>query len=355
MYRELYRASELPVLQNRVFQQYDDAIACTRGDVVLVQNQQTGLIFNQAFNADLVEYDAEYQNEQGISRAFQTHLNDVTNIITKYLDDSTLIEVGCGKGAFLEHLQTKGFDITGLDPVYEGANPSIIKEFFTPETGLHADGIILRHVLEHIPDPVSFLMNICQSNGGSGKIYIEVPCLEWICEHCSWFDIFYEHVNYFRLDDFSRMFGHVYESGHIFGGQYIYVVADIASIQKPIAKDTDNFTFPSDFLGSVENFSDRLSADQNQKRQTLIWGGASKGVIFSLFMQRAGMDIDLVVDINPAKQDKYLPVTGLKVYSPEDAMNQLDGLIDVIVMNSNYLSEIKQLTDHKFNYITVEQ
>jgi hypothetical protein len=43
----------------------------------------------------------------------------------------------------------------------------------------------------------------------------------------SWFDLFYEHVNYFRLDDLRRMFGTVHEAGHLFGGQYLYIVADL--------------------------------------------------------------------------------------------------------------------------------
>jgi len=100
-----------------------------------------------------------------------------------------------------------GFEITGFDPAYEGTNKDIIKEYFTPAAQVHRDGIILRHVLEHVQDPVAFLVNIRDSNNGNGKIYIEVPCFDWICRHRAWFDIFYEHVNYFRMDDFRRMFG----------------------------------------------------------------------------------------------------------------------------------------------------
>ena len=91
---------------------------------------------------------------------------------------------------------------------------------------------LLRHVLEHIQDPVSFLAEIANANQG-GQIYIEVPCFDWILEHKAWFDLFYEHVNYFRLDDLRRMFGTVHEAGHLFGGQYLYVVADLASLRDP--------------------------------------------------------------------------------------------------------------------------
>ena len=116
----------------------------------------------------------------------------------RHFAGKSLLEVGCGKGLFLERLLAAGFDVTGLDPTYEGSNPRVIREFFTPEVGIRAEGIVLRHVLEHVQDPVAFLAGLREANGGRGTIYIEVPCLDWIASHHAWFDIFYEHVNYFR-------------------------------------------------------------------------------------------------------------------------------------------------------------
>jgi SAM-dependent methyltransferase len=354
-YREIYRAEQLPVFQNKMFDSEQAARNCTRGDVVLVQDSETGLIFNQAFKPELMQYDSDYQNEQAVSGAFQRHLQDVSALVTKHFPAYSLIEVGCGKGYFLEQLQKLGFEVTGLDPTYEGSNPSVIKKYFSPETGLRADGVILRHVLEHVQDPVGFLSNIRESNGGTGKIYIEVPCFDWICNHRAWFDIFYEHVNYFRLSDFDRMFGKVYESGHTFGGQYLYVVADLATIRAPTSSKSDYFDFPKDFLGTVSRYAARLKTqDTERKRATAIWGGASKGVIFALFMERVGAKIDIVIDINPAKQGKYLAATGLLIRSPAEAMHMLVPGADVFVMNSNYLKEIQELTAHQFNYLLVE-
>src|SRR6266566_4337757 len=223
-FRELYRASQLPVFQNRMFHSEQAARDCAKGDVVLVQDLDTGLIFNQAFRPELMQYDADYQNEQAESVVFQGHLEQMSELVVKHFHGDSLLEVGCGKGRFLELLQELGFDIKGVDPTYEGSNPAVIKEYFTPQLGVRADGIVLRHVLEHVRDPVAFLANIRDTNGGGGKIYIEVPCFDWICAHRSWFDIFYEHVNYFRLSDFARMFGLVHEAGHTFGGQYLYIV-----------------------------------------------------------------------------------------------------------------------------------
>lgn len=350
---ELYTSSQLPVLQNRVFLTLREAKNCRTGDIVLVQDLKTGLIFNNAFNSTLIEYDEHYQNEQSFSGLFCKHLDNVTQIINKHFTNKTLLEIGCGKGFFLEHLAKEGFIISGIDPTYEGTNPSIIKDFYNPAMGLSADGLILRHVLEHIQDPLSFLYTICESNKNQGKIYIEVPSFEWICQQKTWFDIFYEHVNYFTLQDFYRIFGQIDEAGYTFGGQYIYVVAELNSIRQPIYTNDKAVEFPHNFLVSVNGLAEKLSRSEFQNKSVL-WGAASKGVIFSLFMQRKGITFPFIVDINPAKQGKYLPVTGLQVYSPQQALVNDSSIANIIIMNNNYLAEIQQMTENRYNYFCID-
>lgn len=351
MNTELYRAEQLPVFQNRMFRTEQEAMACARGDVVLEQDARTGLVFNRAFRPELVQYDADYQNEQAVSAVFRTHLDEITRIAERHFRGRSLIEVGCGKGYFLEHLLARGFDVTGIDPAYEGANPRVIKGRFNREAGLRAEGLVLRHVLEHIPQPAAFLAELREANAGGGTILIEVPCLDWICRQRAWFDVFYEHVNYFRRDDFRRMFGRILEAGHVFGGQYLYVVADLASLRDPAQTQGEPLAFPADFTASISRLADRI---RGRDDAAVVWGGASKGVIFSLFMQRAGARVDYVVDINPAKQGRYLAATGLRVSSPEEVLQQAAPGSDIYVMNGNYLPEIRQMTQDRFNYMTVD-
>lgn len=349
-YRELFHVMELPVLQNKMFLSEEAARSCTRGDVTLVQDMDTGLVYNATFNPQLLEYDSDYQNEQACSGVFQQHLETVTAIIQQYFEGQSLIEVGCGKGYFLEHLQRAGYYVTGIDPAYDGTNPAVIKARFELGLGLSAEGIVLRHVLEHIPDPLKFLADISEANGGKGTVYIEVPCFDWICRHRAWFDIFYEHVNYFRLNNFLQIFGTIHEAGHVFGGQYLYVVAELASLRRPCMDEDSMVNFPIDFLGDIKHFTMLPKAGKRRA----IWGGASKGVIFALYMRRAGVDIDMVIDINPAKQGKYLAATGLRVASPAEALQTLKPGDDVFIMNPNYLEEIVAQSGNRFNYLTVD-
>lgn len=342
----LYEQSGFPIFQNRMYESATEARGCPRGDIRLVQDGASGLVYNAAFCSELMNYDTAYQNEQAHSPMFKSHLNEVAAIVQRHLGNDELVEVGCGKAYFLELLQSRGCSIVGFDPTYEGENPAVRRHYFGDGAPVSAKGIVLRHVLEHVQNPVGFLEGLRESNGG-GLIYIEVPCFDWIVQARAWFDIFYEHVNYFRLGDFSRMFGRVVESGHLFGDQYLYVVADLATLRPPEARPRDSVVFPADFL-------ENLTPSDREGGSTAVWGAASKGVIYALLRERCGRPVNALIDINPAKCGKYVPTTGLRVISPEEAMATLLPGSDICVMNSNYLEEIRAITKDNFNLIGVD-
>lgn len=347
-HKVLYTQERLPIFQNRMYDTEAEARDCPKGDMRLVEDQQTGLVYNAAFRPELMVYDAHYQNEQGLSPLFRAHLESVSEIVQRGMGREAIVEVGCGKGFFLEILLAKGVDVTGFDPTYEGSSPRVQKRYFEQGVGIQAEGLVLRHVLEHIQDPYEFLLKLKEANGGGGKIYIEVPCFDWICERRAWFDVFYEHVNYFRLRDFHRMFGSVIESGRLFGEQYLYVVADLATLRPPQRDAAEPVQFPDDFTKTA------FAAPAAGAKLVAIWGGASKGVIFALIRARAGQPVDLVIDINPAKQGRYLPSTGLLVQSPQDALAKIPQGSQIYVMNSNYLKEIVEMSGNQFKYIEVD-
>ena len=333
----LYQVDGLPTLQNRVYATREQALNCATGDLRLVQDQRSSLVFNELFDDSLVTYDARYQNEQAHSAAFREHLEQMSQLVIEGIGRSNLVEIGCGKGSFLELLQSKSCEVTGYDSAYEGTNRSIVAEPFASHDLSTAKGIVLRHVLEHVRDPSAFLDEIKSSTSPGTLIYIEVPCLEWILEQRAVFDLFYEHVNYFRLSDFDRFFGSVRFASHAFGGQYLSVIADLHSLRSPAELPFDPVDFPEDFSLALHDAIATESAN-------VIWGGSSKGVIYALLRERAGNPVQRVIDINPSKQGRYLPVTGLLVESPTDVLKGLAEDDPILVMNPNYLTEVRSMT-----------
>ena len=86
-----------------------------------------------------------------------------------------IIEIGCGKGYFMNMLLDKGEDIIGFVPTYEGKSDKVIKDFFSNKySNVGAETIIL-HTLEHIYKPFEFIKTVAKANNYKGHIYIEVP------------------------------------------------------------------------------------------------------------------------------------------------------------------------------------
>ena len=332
----IFPATKLPVLQNKVFNTREAAKSSLTGWVELSQNDQTGIVINSLFDPDLLSYDENYDNEQSNSNYFLKHLNDVYSILEPFIFSKNVIEVGCGKGTFLKMLKSKGIDIMGCDPTYEGDDPSIVKKFFSKNLELKGDVIILRHVLEHIKNPIDFLLEISEANGNRGIVYIEVPDFNWIIQNQVYFDIFYEHVNYFRQIDFIKIFNKILTSGTFFNDQYQYVLADLSSINLPPYENIEKISVS--VTNSTLNFVvEKIRSCSNSL--IYVWGAGSKGVISSIYLLEMGIEISGIIDINPMKQNKYVAITGLRVFSP-DEFNSDNRSAIILVANSNYFDEI---------------
>jgi hypothetical protein len=123
------------------------------------------------------------------------------------------------------------------------------------------------------------------------------------------------------------------------------VIADLDQLKiankKNIKKQTNKIQKPNMNLSKKLNY--------------VIWGAASKGVIFAIHCKKNNIKIKFAVDINPAKQEKYLPVTGIKVLSPIEARQRLRQEDVVILTNSNYLKEIKKSLPQKTRIIAADK
>ncbi len=126
---------------------------------------------------------------------------------------------------------------------------------------------------------------------------------------------------------------------HVFGGQYMWVAAAVADGIRPDMADLGGpFHFPAvseDRQRFVDSWRRRLAGARGP---AAIWGAGAKGVMFCTLVDPDASRISGVVDINPAKHDKFIPTTGHHVGSPETLRSL--GAKTVIVMNPNYAAEV---------------
>jgi 2-polyprenyl-3-methyl-5-hydroxy-6-metoxy-1,4-benzoquinol methylase len=339
----VFTQANVPIFQNKVYPSYEQAITAEKGEVELVQSLISGFVFNKSFKPHIMNYDMHYQNEQANSIVFQEHLDDVLQLLKNFgIADKKVIEVGCGKGVFFEKMLNDGIECWGFDPTYEGSSKRIKKEYFDEnQKGIDADVIIMRHTLEHITKPFSFLHTIAKANNYKGFLFVEVPTFDWIVNKNAFWDIFYEHCNYFTENSLGCMFEKAL-TGNFFGGQYIYLWADLSKIRNTIPA---NLTFKKfetySFSQKLHEYKEVLSNSSS----CAIWGAGAKGSTFLNLLDTKKISVRYVIDINPAKQNKFIAGTGHPIYCPDILLKQ--PVKNILIMNENYSVEIKkQITQY---------
>ncbi len=324
--------------------------------------RRCGFVANAAFRADLLEYGENYENDQTWSPRFDAHVNGlVDRLLNNGIRGKSVVEVGCGRGYFLQRLCARGESRgVGFDPSYTGPDSSpddrvqFIREFYGPShTRVRPDAVISRHVIEHVPDPLALLGNVRAALGDASRALVafETPTIQWILDGLVIQDLFYEHCSYFSPDTlayaFRRSGFRTLAVDQVFGDQYIWLEAvpdetpdrnpepDRASAQSAVARAARYLSQEGDRLGRLRARLERMRA-----RGTIaVWGGGAKGVTFVNLLDPNAELIDCVVDINPRKQGMFVPCTGHPIVGVEDLGERR--VADVVIMNANYKGEIE--------------
>lgn len=128
------------------------------------------------------------------------------------LRDKTLLDMGCSTGTFMQLARFKGAKASGfeLDGAARRAAQSIGFEVAerAPEGGARFDIITAFHVLEHLPEPGSWVKDMVRLLKPEGRAVIAVPNATEVRDFGeSWigFRVDLEHLNYFDLKSLSRL------------------------------------------------------------------------------------------------------------------------------------------------------
>ncbi|RQW10748.1 class I SAM-dependent methyltransferase [candidate division KSB1 bacterium] len=135
-------------------------------------------------SADLPEYSAASSDEniRGAWRINEQRLG----WIKAHRQTGALLDVGCGRGYFLEHAQQHGFIVEGVEisrlaGAYASEHLNITVHICSIEKEFNLTGsydiITLWHVLEHMHNPRAALENVWSLLKPGGILFIQVPNL----------------------------------------------------------------------------------------------------------------------------------------------------------------------------------
>jgi SAM-dependent methyltransferase len=361
-----YRLSDIPVHSCLLQETAQAARNFPRAELELAVCHGCGFIANILFDGRWMAYATDYEDQQSYSPTFNRFArNLVSDLVGRHnLIGKDIIEIGCGKGDFLQLLCKAGGNRgVGIDPSVapqrQANAPETdilwIPEYFGSQHSNHpADYIICRHTLEHISAVGRFTQTLREVIGErSVPVFLEVPETMRILEQCAFEDIYYAHCSYFTAGSLARLFWRCgFAIRRLYRGydeQYLMLEA-VASEQEPteapaLAETTDEtLAAVGNFCRGIESrfqfWQDEL--DRNQGRHLAIWGSGSKCVAF-LSSLKPDLDSTCVVDINPHRQGKFIPGSGLEIKPPE-FLRQFRPQ-KVIVMNRIYTREIGQMLE----------
>lgn len=351
----------VPVHCNLLWDTRQEAEKTAYGTIDLRFCPACGHLFNQAYDAGVMQYSEQYENSLHFSPVFQSYTENLVRSLVerRKIYDKDILEIGCGDGSFLDLVCSVGGNRgTGFDPSYTGGldgkkHLRFIRDFYSEKySGLAADLIICRQVIEHLAEPNLLLRLIRKSSVGRGAlVFVDVPNGRFMLKQFGIWDLIYEHPSYFTPASIVGLFRQnglgVLVLNETFGDQFLTLEAaweqesahfTVASSPEALLHDVN--VFRQHYQKKISKWQSLLEAMKADNITVVLWGAGSKGVSF-LNMLSAAAHIQYVIDLNPRKWGKYITGSGQIIQPPEILKSVRPDA--VIITNKNYRSEIAAL------------
>lgn len=264
---------------------------------------------------------------------------------SQFIDDFALhgrkvLEIGCGRGEFMQVMNVCGTSAYGIEYAPESIQACKARGLrafqgyiespnaTAPESPY--DAFYCLNFLEHMPEPNTLLTGVRNSLKDRAVGLVEVPNFDMILRNKLFSEFISDHLFYFTRDTLNtllRLNGFDVLDTRIVWHDYI-----ISSVVRKREK------------ADVSGFDERLAHVRaqiesfiNRYAKVAIWGAGHQALTMIAMAGLKGK-IEYVVDSAKFKQGCYTPATGIPIVSPD--MLGLDPVDAIIIMCAGYSDEV---------------
>jgi len=292
--------------------------------------------------------------------------------------DHLVVELASNDGYLLQYLAERGPSVLGIEPAANVAEVARRRgiptqaEFFGEQLarGLRsrapADLVLGLNVLAHVPDLNDFVAGVKRLLAGDGVAVFEFPHLLRLIEELQFDTIYHEHFSYFSLLTARRVFARhdlelfdVEELPTHGGSLRVYVrhAGDPVATPSPQVEELLKREEGAG-LDRLETYGAFDRAVMREKREIVSfladlrregrsiagYGAPAKGNTLLNYCGIGRETLDYTVDLNPAKQGRYLPGSEIPIRPPEALRETRPDV--VVILPWNLRDEI--VTEHAY-------
>lgn len=279
--------------------------------------------------------------------------NQFKNFVKKYkLKNKKIIEIGCGKGEYLNILKKFCKKSTGIEfskknvQFCKNLNLNVKQGYICDEdlnlTNNQFDAFICMSFMEHAPDLNKFLKNIYKILKDNSYGIIEVPNFDMILKKKLYTEFIRDHIYYFTKKTLEKVLNlngfEIIKCEEIWDK---YILSAYIKKNKKIQK--------LDLKNSLKfiNLDYKKFKNFMKKEKIAIWGAGHQALTL-ISQTNMNKDIKFIIDSSIFKQNKFTPGDKLKVISPE--MINKEKIRGIIIMAAGYSDEIyNKLIEENFN------
>ncbi|HYN99602.1 MAG TPA: class I SAM-dependent methyltransferase [Actinomycetota bacterium] len=279
-----------------------------------------------------------------------------------------VVEIASNDGYLLKEFIAAGVPVLGVEPaanIAKLANEAGIptqNNFFglrvaeeLIDTGHAADLLVANNVIAHVPDLQDFVAGLAAVLKPGGVLSIEFPHLLNILQQLQFDTIYHEHFSYISLLALEPVLNasglEVYDVVQIptHGGSLRVLAQRSDGPKRPegaglaAVRDAEKAAgldrietyagYTTGVEGVLEGVRSFLEQAARDEKTVAGYGAAAKGTILLNSAGATPEQVQYVVDLNPHKQDHYLPGTRIPIYAPDRISETKPDYLLILVWN----------------------